>query len=116
MLPIQDKVVFVSRLNKDVSDVDKEQYTAHSGFLGPAGEVSSAAKMNIQPANAERTVLVDGVFGKTYDGYTSYSGILETMRVTVSGTNENYIVRGREPYENGILPSTYELVLTKDKR
>ena len=59
---------------------------------------------------------MDGVFGKTFDMFTSSSGVVEGMKVTVSGTGQEYFVRGRQVHENGILPDHYELVLTKDKR
>ena len=115
MPPVLDKIVFVARLEK-TSDVDKEQYTTYSGYLGPGMIRTAAVRMNIQPATAETTVLVDGVFGKTYKAFTSASGVVEGMQVTVSGTGEQYFVRGREVHDNGILPKHYELVLTKDKR
>lgn len=115
MPPIQDKIVFVSRLAK-TADVDKEIYTAHSGFRGPGQIATAAVRMNIQPASAETTVLVDGIFGKTFKAFTSSSGVVEGMQCTVSGTGEQYFVRGREVHDNGILPKHYELVMTKDKR
>lgn len=116
MPPVLDKIVFVSRLGKDASDNDKEQYTAFSGFAGPGGIATAAVRMNIQPANAETTVLVDGVFGKVYNGFTNASGVVDGMLVTESGTNNQYIVRGRQPHNYGILPASYELVLSKDDR
>jgi len=115
MLPIQDKIVFVSRLEKR-SDVDKERYVTFSGFAGPGQIATAAIRMNIQPASAEQQVLVDGVFGKTFVGFTVSSGVVEGMQLTVSGTGAQYFVRGREVHDNGILPAHYELVLTKDKR
>ena len=116
MPPVLDKTAFISRLEKNASDNDKEQYTTFSGFAGPGGIATAAVKMNIQPANAETTVLVDGVFGKIFNGFTSASGVVEGMLVTVSGTNDSYIVRGRQPHNYGILPAHYELVLSKDDR
>jgi len=115
MPPILDKIVFVARLAKK-TDVDKEEYTTYSGFAGPGQIATAAVRINIQPASAETTVLVDGAFGKTHKAYTSSSGVVEGMRLTVSGTGREYYVRGREAHENGILPSHYELVLTRDKR
>lgn len=115
MPPIQNKIVFVSRLEKR-SDVDKERYVTFSGFAGPGQIPTAAVRMNIQPASAETQVLVDGVFGKTFSAFTSSSGVVEGMQLTVSGTGEQYFVRGREVHDNGILPKHYELVLTKDKR
>ena len=116
MPPVLDKIVFISRFEKTPSDVDKERYVTHSGFAGPGGISTAAVRMNIQPASAETTVLVDGVFGKTYNAFTAASGVVEGMKVTVSGTGEEYFVRGREVHDNGILPQHYQLVLTKDKR
>lgn len=113
MPPVLDKTAFVSRLEKDSSDNDKEQYTTFSGFAGPGGIDTAAIRINIQPANAETTVLVDGVFGKIYNGYTNSSGVVEGMRLTVSGTNQDFIVRGRQPHNYGILPPSYELVLSE---
>lgn len=116
MPPVLDKTAFVSRLEKTSSDVDKETYTAFSGYSGPGGIDTSAIKCNIQPASAETTVLVDGVFGKTFNCFTSSSGVVEGMKLTISGTGEEYLVRGRQAHDNGILPKHYELVLTKDGR
>ncbi len=116
MLPIQDKIVFISRLEKTSADVDKQVYTTFSGFVGPGGIPTAAARMNIQPANAETTVLVDGVFGKTFNAFTTSSGIVEGMLVTVSGTSDQYIVRGRQANSNGLLPAHYELIMTRNDR
>lgn len=116
MPPVQDKIVFVSRLTKLPEDNNKEKYTTHSGYLGPGRIPSAAVRCNIQPASAEATVLVDGVYGKTFKLFTSNSGVVEGMRVTISGTTENYIVRGREKHSNGFLPEHFELIITKDER
>jgi hypothetical protein len=116
MPPILDKIVFVARLEKKSSDIDKERYVTHSGYLGTGQIPTAAVRMNIQPASAETQVLVEGVFGKTYTAFTSSSGVVEGMQLTVSGTGQQYFVRGREVHDNGILPDHYELVLTKDKR
>ena len=105
MLPVQDKTVFLSVLTKSGSDIDKESYQA-PGLV---------AKMNIQPANAETTVMVDGQYGKTFDGFTTNSGVTEGMKVTVSGRpTDQYIVKGREVHDNGVLPPHYELVLIRE--
>jgi hypothetical protein len=68
------------------------------------------------PPVLDKIALVDGVFGKTYNSFTSCSGVVEGMQLTVSGTGEQYFVRGREVNDNGILPKHYQLILTKDKR
>lgn len=116
MLPIQDKIAFVARLNPTASNANRERYVTHSGFVGPAGIATAAIRCNIQPASAEKTVLVDGVFGKTFKCFTTASGVVEGMKLTVSGTGQEYLVRGREIHENGILPSHYELILTRSER
>ena len=101
MLPVQDKTVFVYRLEKESGDVDKQEYNS-ADFV---------ARMNIQPADSETTVMVDGVFGKTFRAFTTNSGIVEGMKVTVSGISSDYLVKGRQPHDNGILPAHYELIL-----
>lgn len=104
-----DKMVFVSRLDKNNPVSDQEVYVTHSGFGGTA-----AAKINIQPASPELTAIADGEVFKTYRAYTTASGIVETMRLTVSGTNDIYVVRGREVYDYGI-QTHYELTLARDR-
>lgn len=116
MPPILDKTVFVSRLEKDGSDVDLEGYSSFLGFLDPSGVSTSAVKMNIQPANPEMSVMVDGVYGKVYNAFTTSSGVVEGMKLTVSGTGDVYKVRGRASHSNGILPAHYELVLIRSDR
>ncbi len=108
-----DKTVFVSRLALDSDNTNKESYVTHSGFQGNAGK-TAAIKVNIQPATPELTALADGQVFKTYKCFTANSGIVETMRLTVSGTNEIYTVRGREVFDYGI-EKHYELVLEKNE-
>lgn len=112
---ITDKTVFVQRLEKNADNVNKERYVAHSGFRNNLGIVSSAVRMNIQPAGAEFTALTDGIDGKIFRGFTFASGVVETMRLTVSGTSDQYIVRGREYFDYGIHKHS-ELTLSKDTR
>ncbi len=114
--PVMDKTAFVGRLSPDASDSDKETFTTYSGFVAASGVATAAIRINIQPASAETTALVDGVIGKIFTGYTSASGVVEGMQLTMSGTGEQYFVRGREAHDNGILPRHYELTLSKDRR
>jgi len=85
--------VFVSTLTP--SGVDQEVWLPHAGY--PAGLM-----VNIQPATAELTAISDGEVFKTYRIFTTDSGINETMRLTVSGTGEQYTIRGRESYNYGV--------------
>ena len=104
-----DKRVTINRLNPTSSVGGQEVYVTHSGFL-PNG-----VRMNIQPASAEFTAMSDGQFFKTYKAFTASSGVVEGFQVVVSGTNETYIVRGREAFGYGA-GQHYELSLAKAVR
>jgi hypothetical protein len=109
-----DKTVIISKITSDGSGTDKETYTTYSGFL--FNRIPAAAvKMNIQPASAELTAISEGEVFKTFKAFTLVSGVTEGMRVTVSGTNDVYTVKGRERYDYGS-GAHYELVLIKDGR
>lgn len=110
-----DKTAFVARMTRDISDADKEAFVTHSGFVGPLGIATAAIKINIQPADAQLVAISDGVIGKTYKAFTRASGVLEGMRLTISGTGERYMVTGREPYNYGV-EEHYELTVTKATR
>lgn len=99
-----DKSAFVEIQQEYASDVDKEKYTAHSGFAGPGGIRSSSVRVNIQPASPEMTVLYDGVVGNIFRAFApiTASGISEGMRLTVSGSQDKFIVRGVERYDYGV--------------
>ena len=105
---ILDKTVLVQRLEKNNPVTDKETYVTHS-VIGSAGYVL----MNIQPASPELTAIAEGEMFKTFKAFTTTSGVVETMRVTVSGTTNTYVVRGREVYDYGV-NTHYELTLTRD--
>lgn len=109
-----DKTTIISKITSDGAGTDKETYTTYSGFR-EFGLRSAAVRMNIQPASAELTVLSEGEIFKTFKGFTLNSGVVEGMRVTVSGTNDVYTVKGREKYDYGS-GQHYELVLIKDGR
>lgn len=109
---ILDRTAFVSRLARNIPATDKETFVAHSGFMF-GGILSSAVKINIQPASPELTAMANGDMFKTFKAFTMASGVIETMRLTVSGTSETFIVRGREGYTYGT-GQHYELTLVKD--
>jgi hypothetical protein len=108
---LQDQTVFIEILAPYAANNKQESYIAHNAFQDPSGAPTNAVKMNIQPAGAQMTLLVEGSIGKTFTGFTAASGIVETMRVTVSGTAEQYIVKGRQYYNIGIPHS--ELIMFK---
>lgn len=88
--------------------------------LGAAGATESyrqAAifKANIQPATAEVTAMVNGIYGQTFTAYTTYSGLAVNEAVMVSGTTTLsgmfYQVKGVQPYNYGPLQH-FQVVLT----
>lgn len=100
-----DKVVSISRLTPTAADSDKENYQAVGNY--------HAVKMNIQPASAELTAVSEGVYGQTYQAFTTVSGLRIGDRVTVSGTNDQFIIKGIQDYNWGPIPHL-EVVLFKD--
>lgn len=106
-----DKVAFVSALRRDNPSADKESFITYSGFQF-GGTTAAAIKINIQPASPELTAITDGEVFKTYKAFTSASGVVEGMLLTVSGTNAVYRVRGREAYDSRAFKH-YELTLIK---
>lgn len=43
-------------------------------------------RCNIQPANGETSILVNGQYGRTFTGFTTYSGLQVNDAVTISGS------------------------------
>lgn len=70
--------------------------------------------VNIQPIQPEFGVS-DGMAFKHYKVFTTASGIVEGMRLTVSGTGERFVVRGRQRFDYIVAPH-YELVVESDKQ
>lgn len=99
---IYGKTTSISRLTVTVGNSDKEQYQTVTGL--------EAVKMDIQPASAELTAVSNGVYGQTFRAFTSTSNLKIGDRVTVSGNNKNYIVKGISDWNYGPLPHL-ELVL-----
>ena len=106
-----DKTAIVSILVSNNPSTDKETYTTFSGFMY-GGVQASAVPINIQPASPELTAISEGETFKTFKAFTTASGVVEGMIVTISGTNDVYRVRGREVYDYGA-GQHYELTLAK---
>lgn len=100
-----DSSVSVEHLATSVSG--QMTYQPHPGF--------AFVPMNIQPMAADFRSMSEGIYSKLFKAFTTASGIVETYRLTVSGTTTQYIVRGREDYGFGVLPH-YELILEKGTR
>lgn len=103
-------IIKIGKLTNDNDDSDKEGYVLDSGYYS----------VNIQPASAEQTVLVEGVLGKTYRMYapTTASGINDGNLITVvSGTRtfDEFIVKGKENWNMGGPLPHYEFTLTANE-
>lgn len=98
---ILDKLVFVARLSPNSDNSDKEAYAT----ITPIG-----VKMNVQPASPELVAITDGALGRTYQAWTTYSGIQNGDRVTLSGTSKVFIVKGVKDWYFPPIPHL-ELVL-----
>lgn len=99
---ILDKTAFVSALANNNPGTDQETFVL----------TGASIRVNIQPASAELTAMADGEMFKTYKAFTTSSGVIEGMLLTVSGTNTTYRVRGREAFDYG-MGQHYELTLVK---
>lgn len=103
-IPILDSIVAVSRINPDSDNTSKESYVIDLSL--------QAVKMNIQPASPEDTVLIEGVFAKTWRAFTTYSGVLTGDLITISGTGNKMVVKGVQDWSSEPIPH-YELLLVE---
>lgn len=102
---ILDRVVNVARLTLDTGSTTKESYQNHTPLQNIA--------INVQPATAEDVVIANGVFGQTYIGFTTYSGILSGDRLMDTTTSEAFMVKGRTNWMTPALIPHIELLLVK---
>lgn len=107
-VPIIDKTVTVYRLTQDTANNNREQY-----------EVAlTGVKMNIQPVAPEYEAAIgDGSIGRSFNAYTTQSGIQSTMIITESGSTTvsgmKYTVTGVLDWSSPNLLPHFELTLTK---
>jgi hypothetical protein len=87
--------ISVEHLTRDLTNLNTEGYAADISLSG--------VMCNIQPAGQEVAMLYGGAYGKSYSLFTTNSGILETDRVTISGTSTKYIVKGVKKFDYGIM-------------
>lgn len=99
-----DKVASVDALAPTSGDSDKESYQAVSGL--------EAIRINVQPASAELTAISEGVFGQTYQAFTSALNLKIGHRITISGSGQKYIVKGINDHNWGPIPHL-EVILFK---
>ena len=100
---IIDTIISVSRLSVDADNSNKESYQPNLAL--------QCVKCQLQPAGAEDTAIAQGVFGQTYIGFTTNSGVLAGDHVTVSGTSKKYRVRGVQDWSLPDLIPHYEWTL-----
>lgn len=99
-----DRTTSIARLTPTSSDTDKEQYLTVTGL--------EAVKMNIQPATAELIAVSDGAYGQTYQAFATVQGLRIGDQVTVSGSNDKYVIKGISDWNFPPIPH-FELVLFK---
>lgn len=87
--------VTVEHLTPDVGNTNKEGYAQDFSLIN--------LSCNIQPSTPETTALYGGAYGKVYQMFTTTSGVLETDRITVSGTGTQFIVKGKQYYSYGAI-------------
>lgn len=102
---ILDRVINVARLTKDTGNTSKESYQNHTPLLN--------ISINVQPGTAEDTVIANGVFGQTYIGFTTYSGVLSGDRLTDTTSGEQFMVKGKTNWMTPTLIPHIELLLVK---
>lgn len=95
----------VYRLTLDSGSTTKESYVVYA----PLANVT----LNIQPAEAEDVLMADGVFGHTWIGFTTFSGILPADKLIVQQTGEVLMVKGKQNWESPDLIPYTELLLTE---
>jgi len=103
-IPILDSVIAVKRLTKDSNNTKKESYVANAAL--------QSVKVNLQVAGGEEIAIADGVFGQTYTGFTTCSGLKTGDHITISGTSETMVIRGLENWDSDPLPH-YEFVAVR---
>lgn len=100
-----DHTIAVKRLTADSDNANKESYQINAAL--------QAVRCQIQPASAEDTVVANGVFGQTYICFTTNSGLLPGDHITVSGTGEQYRVKGIEDWSQIEGAPHFELTLLR---
>lgn len=102
---ILDRVADIWRLQPDSNNSNKESYQLYSPL--------TAISLNCQPGTAEDTLMADGVFGHTWIGFTTYSGILPGDKLVVQVTGEVLMVKGKQNWQSPALAPYTELLLTE---
>ena len=91
-----DKTAASARLSQDASDNDKEAYSVFP--------INPNFRINIQPASADLTALVEGGLGMVFRGFTTYSGLEIGDQITISGSIKKFIVKGKNDWQQLPIP------------
>lgn len=102
---ILDRVCDVYRLQPDNDNVNKESYVQYIPLIN--------TPLNCQPASPEDILMADGVFGHTWIGFTTASGILSGDKLVVQVTGEVLMVKGKQNWQSPALAPYTELLLTE---
>lgn len=104
---ILDKTASIARLTQSSSNSNKESYVTVPTL--------SIIGINIQPASPQLIAVSEGVYGETYQAFTSVGGIKVGDQITVSGIAGNYIVKGVQDWQQAPIPHL-ELVLFRGEK
>jgi hypothetical protein len=85
---ILDRVADIYRLQKDSNNANKESYQVYTPLAN--------TPLNIQPATPEDIVIANGVFGHTWVGFTTASGIINADKLIIQITGEILITKGKQ--------------------
>lgn len=88
---ILDKVGSIKRLTE--TSTDKEDYQVIGLNKFP---------LHVQPAGNTKIALTDGVYGKTYEVFTTQSGIFSGDRLTVSGMFIDGVTQNKELFVQSV--------------
>jgi len=102
---IYDHTIAIRRLIADSDNLNKESYQLNAAL--------QAVRCQIQPASPEDTIIANGVFGQTHICFTTNSGILSGDHITVSGTGQQFRVRGVEDWSQIEGAPHFELTLIR---
>lgn len=91
-------------------------YTLQGGGTQQYSSDPVVFKVNVQPSSGQTALLVDGQYGKTFTGFTTYSGLRVNDAITISGTTTisggRFKVKAVLPYNYGPLQH-YEFVVSQ---
>ena len=98
-----DRLVSVYHLTKNASNNWKESYALDAGL--------DQVKMQIQPSAPDDVAIVEGVYGQTYNAFTTCSGIHHGDKIIDNISGDKYRVAGLENWALTDLIPHFEMTL-----